>query len=191
MIQNKERKCKGNGKAAGFGCGSMQLERKYGLGLKCGCYRNWLLNSPEGKEVIEKTTLRASKKVSKENKKKKSEEIKKMGYSSKSIANLIHEARVPFQTLIRMRDHKKPCVCCGGSLGYNLGDFDAGHFLKAELYSGLIFHPDNVHGQRKYCNMHLGGNEAEYSVNLPKRIGNDRFNYLIQNKARLRTYRWG
>ena len=186
------KKCKGTGRAAGFGCGDMSSNRKYGLSLTgCKCYQNWLFSTDAGKEVLSKTTLQASKKVTKEKKKEKTTAIREMQYSNKSIAKLIQEARIPFQKLIRMRDHGKPCVCCGGHLGYNLGDRDAGHFLKAELYTGLIFHPDNVHGQRKYCNDHLGGNEAEYSVNLPSRIGMDRFRYLIENKARLRMYRWG
>jgi len=190
MIKNNKKKCKGNGIASGYGCGTMQLNRKYGLGIKCGCYKNWLLSTPEGNKVIQKNTLRATKKVSEDHKKEKAKKIKELAYSSKSIAKLIQEARIPFQTLIRMRDYGKPCVCCGNHLGYNLGDFDAGHFLKAELYTGLIFHPDNVHAQRKYCNDHLCGNEAEYSVNLPKRIGEDRFNFLIENKGKLRSYKW-
>ena len=53
-IKVKEKKCKGIGKAIGYGCGSMQLKRVYGLGLNCRCYQNWLLNSEEGKNKLKK-----------------------------------------------------------------------------------------------------------------------------------------
>lgn len=59
MIQIKPKKCKGTGRAAGYGCGLAQLQRKYGLGYSCRCYPNWLQNSIEGQEMIIKSSKKA------------------------------------------------------------------------------------------------------------------------------------
>ena len=59
MIPIKPKKCKGTGRAAGYGCGLPQMQRKYGLGYACRCYPNWLQNSEEGQEMIIKNSKRA------------------------------------------------------------------------------------------------------------------------------------
>lgn len=38
----------------------------------------------------------------------------------------------------------------------------------------MRFVEDNVHGQTKYCNNHLGGNHVAYRQGLIERIGLDR-----------------
>ena len=61
MIEFK--KCKGNGKAKGHGCGKMVKAkfRKYGLGMECKCYHKWLLNTDIGQSIVAQTTLQATK----------------------------------------------------------------------------------------------------------------------------------
>ena len=96
----KAKKCKGTGKATGYGCGALQFERRYGLGLKCGCFGKWLLNTPEGKEKLNKTVISSRRKDEKD----KHKEHRKWKEKNKSIAKLIQEARKPFQQRIRKRD---------------------------------------------------------------------------------------
>lgn len=94
-------------------------------------------------------------------------------------------ARAVFQKWIRMRDKDLVCISCGNA---KTDKWDAGHFLKAELYSGLIFHEENCHKQCKQCNNWLGGNELNYRIGLVKKIGEDRVRWLEDNKDRLRVY---
>lgn len=63
----KRKNCKGTGKAKGYGCGSMQLYRKYGLGRECGCYGEWLFSSEEGRKTIYKIRSRSKKRSNQEN----------------------------------------------------------------------------------------------------------------------------
>jgi len=76
---------------------------------------------------------------------------------------------------IRTRDKGLPCVSCGCEWR---SDFQAGHFHKSELFTSLKFNYDNIHGQCPSCNMHKEGNLDNYKINLPNRIGQERFNAL-------------
>lgn len=183
MIEHKKKKCKGINKAKGYGCGEKHYLHRYGL---CqNCFKDWLF-SDAGKDTLQKSIIRGKKK----NKAEEKKHIQKLKIESKSISSLIQEARRPFQKLIRIRDHGQNCICCDEPLPFNIGDYDAGHFLKAETYTGLIFHPDNVHGQRTYCNKYAFGNELSYSDGLKRRIGINRYNELQSLKNNLKSFKW-
>jgi hypothetical protein len=86
-----------------------------------------------------------------------------------------------------MRDKDDPCISCGRYADR----YDGGHYFKAELISGLIFHEDNVHKQcSRPCNKDLHGNEANYRIGLIKKIGEERVRWLEENKDRLREYKY-
>lgn len=76
-------------------------------------------------------------------------------------------ARKIFQLWIRLRDKDLPCISCGAANT----KFDAGHYFKAELYSGMIFDEDNVHKQCCTCNDILEANLHEYRKGLIQRYG--------------------
>jgi hypothetical protein len=179
-IQGKEAKCKGTGKAIGHGCGNPTAIRKYGLGFSCGCYQKWLFGTKEGGEVIKKCSLSASRKVKKE----KAKESREYKQRNKSIARLIQDARTPFHAFIRFRDANLPCISCDST---DAMIWDAGHFYKAELYTGLIFDENNVHKQCRKCNTFLDGNENEYRKGLIKRFGIDYVLELDEKAIKLRT----
>ena len=183
-MHTKKKKCKGARKAKDYGCGELHYIHRYGLCKKC--FKKWLYNTPEGEETLEKARIIGKKRARIETKK----ETKRQKIESKSIASLIQDARVPFQKLIRIRDHGKKCICCDRALPFNIGDYDAGHYLKAEIYTGLIFHPDNVHGQLTYCNKYEHGNESAYSDGLKQRIGADLYKKLESSKNMLKAYKW-
>lgn len=122
-------------------------------------------------------------KINEDSWKKKKKELKE---NLKTVGQYEQEARIEFQKWIRHRDDKLPCISCG-----KLADrYDAGHYFKAELYSGLIFHVDNVNKQCVYCNKHLHGNESNYRIGLVKKIGEERVKWLEENKDRLRVYKF-
>lgn len=184
MIERKPKACKGNGKAKGYeSCGAFRYIHMYGL---CrNCFRSWLLTE-QGHEILKKSIILGTKKA----KVKAKKDLAKKKIESKSIAKLIQEARIPFQKLIRIRDHGKRCICCKRPLPFNISDVDAGHFYSRESYSGLIFHPNNVHSQLKYCNQYLHGNESGYVIGLKNRIGEIAFDKLQASKNSLKTYKW-
>lgn len=185
MIKRKQ--CKAQGKAKGFeSCADEVLAatRKYGLCPKC--FKLWVKTTPEG--LVHAFTLIP--KAKKQVERNKKEKVKEQRIENKTIATLKQEAKQPFQKLIRIRDHKKYCICCDEKLPFEISKYDAGHYKKAELYSGTIFHPDNVHGQRIYCNQHLHGNEGNYTNGLIKRIGWARYNKLIALANKYKSYRW-
>lgn len=166
----KPKKCRGTGQAKGYGCGEMKLQRTYGL-CHDSCYPKWLYSTPEGKEKIERATLKATKdrrELEGMEKEKKSRE--KLSNVLKSVKNICHK-------YIRMRDKGKPCAACG--IPYK-SDFDAGHFFKAELYSSVKFHEDNIHCCCIKCNRMMDGNLSEYVFGIVERIGERRYNQLKQ-----------
>ena len=78
---------------------------------------------------------------------------------------------------VRERDKGKPCVSCGKPYE---SSFQAGHLFSRKQYNGLRFDLSNVNGQCEYCNLRLEGNVAEYTLRLPDRIGQERFDKLIK-----------
>ena len=168
MIPIKENPCKGTGQASGFGCGKLTQHRIYGLGKMC-CYPKWLFNSDAGKvkmqkaiQYVQKPRLALEKAATEQ---KGRSELKKALEATKKT---VHE-------YIRKRDTGKPCISCGENWH---PDFHAGHYHKAELFETLKFNFDNIHGQCVGCNVFKDGNLEQYNINLPIRIGAERFSNL-------------
>ena len=115
--------------------------------------------------------------------KTKLEKARKDLNEAKSYQRVLQDARKYFQQYIRLRDKDKPCISCGNHSKL----VDAGHYFKAELYSGLIFNEDNVHSQCRKCNRYLGGNESHYRIGLVNRYGEDFVKSLESIKDRLRV----
>lgn len=161
-MQVKEKKCKGTGKAIGSGCGVVTFYRTYGLGQSCGCYSNWLLNTPEGKEKLAAATFTVSKpRIGLEKAFKEKKDNQKLSYLITSTVNACHK-------YIRLRDKGKPCVSCLGAWG---DEHQAGHWKKAELFSSLKLDERNIHGQCKRCNLVEDGNVQIYGTRIHLRIG--------------------
>jgi hypothetical protein len=164
------KKCKGSGKALGYGCGELVdvRFRKYGLGTTC-CYANWLYSSEEGKQMIEKATLKAT---------APRVELEKATNTSKDRKRLpvvLKQTQVVFNEFIRLRDKDKPCV----SSGFPLGSlYDAGHCYSVKQFSGLRFNEYNVHAQSIGDNRFNEGNVEQYILNLESRIGSEQTEIL-------------
>lgn len=68
--------------------------------------------------------------------KKANKEKKDYYKANKSQKQKVNEARVIFQRWIRERDKYHSCISCGILVA---SKWDAGHYLKAEKFTGLIF----------------------------------------------------
>jgi hypothetical protein len=119
-------------------------------------------------------------------KKEVSKRVKEMRKEVQSLADLRAIARAAFQTYVRMRDAKLPCISCGKTEA----KWDGGHYLKCEIYTGLIFDEENCHKQCSYCNDQLQGNPIEYREGLIKRIGRVAVELLEARKDISRTYKF-
>lgn len=106
---------------------------------------------------------------------------------NKSYAAKVLEARKVFQAWIRNRDKDLSCICCNIT---KTPIWDGGHYLKAELFSGLIFDERNVHKQSRHCNSFKGGNELNYRDGLIKRYGKEFVEQLESEKDSKRVYKW-
>lgn len=111
---------------------------------------------------------------------------KAMKSDSRSLIELRSLARISFQIYIRERDKDLPCISCDKTYA----KWDAGHYLKAEIYTKLIFNEDNVHKQCSYCNLQLAGNLIEYRKGLIKRIGIKRVEELEDMADSSRLYKF-
>lgn len=166
----KEKPCKGIGKAYGVkGCGIPTLYRRYGL---CqSCLADFFLNNDKGKLILEKATLKATKSS------RELEELKLQKKARKSLGALIEQTQILFNKYIRLRDKGKPCI--SSKIPYK-SDFDAGHYFPTSTYAGLRFDYDNVHAQSIKDNRFKEGNQVDYLINLPERIGQKRFDALLK-----------
>lgn len=166
-MKQSKKKCKGINKAQGFkGCGKETYYRRYGL---CpSCLSDWFATET-GKVFLEKMILKASKprrEIEKAEKERKQRH--RLGTLLKNVRNVCHE-------YIRERDKYKPCISCGEPWNER---HQAGHFYKAELFSTLKFNEYNINGQCEGCNIRKDGNESQYRVNLPSRIGLEKYREL-------------
>ena len=170
-MKAKKKKCKGTGNAKGYGCGKETYHRVYGLGKMCGCYSDWLLNSPLGRIKLEKAKIKATKP------RLELEKAIKDDKDRKRLPVVLAQTQIVFNKYIRLRDKNKPCI----SSGFPLGNyFDAGHLFSVKQYSGLRFNENNVHGQSIQQNRHEYGNFEDYLILVEGRIGKDALNELKQ-----------
>lgn len=110
----------------------------------------------------------AEEKRVKQEKKEWSIKKKEIKEKLKTLGQYKAEARTVFQRWIRMRDEKLPCISCGRTKSKQ---WDAGHYLKAEIYTGLIFSETNTNKQCAHCNNWLSGNEVNYRQGMIKKYG--------------------
>lgn len=105
---------------------------------------------------------------------RKEKKIRKEGL--KTHKDYLNDLQKVFNEFIRVRDKGKPCVSCGCIVE---GNGHASHFFSVGSHPNVRFNEDNVHVSCVECNLHRHGNLAEYSLRLPKRIGQERFDMLV------------
>jgi hypothetical protein len=112
---------------------------------------------------------------------------KKKGLEDMRTLSDYHKiAQKVFNTFIRMRDANDGCISCQKPL--RKGNVDAGHFYPTTK-SYLRYNEDNVHAQcSRPCNKDLHGALHEYRVNLIKKIGLERVEWLDNNKNEKSNY---
>ena len=85
------------------------------------------------------------------------------------------EAQTAFNAWVRERDAALRCISCGR---HHQGKYDAGHYRTVGSNPALRFEPLNCHRQCSPCNTHKSGDIVNYRIELVKRIGADKVDWL-------------
>lgn len=105
----------------------------------------------------------------------------------KSLPKLKAELQIIFNSYIRERDKRQPCISCGQ---FKL--LQAGHFFPVKGYDSLRFDEDNVHGECAGCNCFDEAHLINYNENLIARIGKERVEQLkeMAKEYKKNGYKW-
>jgi len=145
-----------------------------------GC-RKWYTPEREGQNLCSDQCAIDNLPVERAKRKRKA--IKQFRETDK--ATLTRQAQQVFNKYIRLRDKGKPCISCGHTGNRQI---HASHFRPTGGNSALRFNEDNCHAACSICNTHLSGNLVPYKKALIEKIGNKRYEALINNSA---VKKWG
>jgi hypothetical protein len=191
-------------KICNCGCGTEFVPSKLGQKqVSQSHYITWLIHTQEGQKKQAEAKEKAKKIIEKKEAKNKSaiewqqkandnwlkfkREQKK---ETRSYQQELILTKNVFQSWIRLRDkYRDECISCRKKLAAN-ERVNASHYFKAELFSGVIFHPFNLWKSCITCNMFNDGNLAQYTPYLIEEIGQIQFDRLtlIANKTKEFTY---
>ena len=101
-----------------------------------------------------------------------------------TLSDYLKLAQKVFNQFINLRDKGKPCVSCLCKVEAP----NASHFFSVGSSTELRFNELNCHTSCIHCNLHKHGNIAEYSIRLPKRIGQENYDLLISLRNKPRHY---
>lgn len=187
--------CKGTtSKTKGFGCskplpfsknqnGIRTYKAKFGLGIDCNCYTNWLIgDTPEAKEEFDKLLINSKKDVEKKQKEERKKKKAKMKLDNESKGDLESKLQKPINKIARLLDKGHLCLSSGRPLGYNIGRYDGGHVISVKANSTIRFNLFNIYGQTVYDNQHLSGNEALYLIGIGETFGPGMIKFISKLK---------
>ncbi len=178
-MQTKPKKCKGTGKAKGYGCEQMTVFRKYGLCSKC--LSKWTNETKDGKDFLSKHTLRAKRKVEREKRAKSRAEKQR----AKTLGNLKNELQKEVNTIVRMIDEDRGCISCThGHGGAFTRQAHAGHYHSVGSNPSLRFNLHNIHKQCSIDNNYKSGALREYRLGLISRYGEDYMQMIEELKLK-------
>lgn len=162
----KEKKCKGIGKAKDFkGCGKMTLFRKYGLCTDEGnsCYAKFLLKTKFGSELTKKTIKTEKEKGWRKRK-------TKLKNNLETLSSLKKDLQIKINYIVRTLDRGHRCISSNRKLGLK---FDAGHLYSVGSNPQIRFHLFNIWAQSVHDNQWKSGNPLEFVKGLELNFGKE------------------
>lgn len=109
--------------------------------------------------------------------------VKKIVNTPVPIPVLLKKAEKVVNAWIRKRDAGKNCITC------DQPGNQAGHYWPVR-YSGVRFHPMNIHLQETGCNKWKYGNVGLYRVKLVEMYGEEAVKELDELAVRTQSYKW-
>ena len=176
-MEIKTKKCKGNGKAIGYGCGELiptslygKSNRTYGLGHSCNCFYDWLLNTKEGQDKIEKSKIKAIKKVKKES-------IKAIKKLKDDNTNWKNKTQTKVQEIARLVDFGLTCIATKQN-----GQIHGGHLYTKGGNQQMRFNLHNIHRQCAQSN-HNHNDNVSLRDGIEEEYGYDYCEFIRGLKA--------
>ena len=118
------------------------------------------------KEALKKSKAKKVKEWNKEKKVRKE--------ALKTLSEYKKELQVIFNKFIRLRDKGLNCISCNKPAKKE----NAGHYRSVGGNPELRFEELNNNLQCEYCNTYMHGNLIDYRINLIKKIGIDKVEFL-------------
>jgi len=118
-------------------------------------------------ELVKANSEKSKKKAWTREKKKRKEALK-------TRSEYQNELQVIFNKWIRLRDKGLNCISCNKPAKKE----NAGHYRSVGGNPELRFEPLNNNLQCEYCNTYLHGNLIDYRINLIKKIGIEKVEWL-------------
>lgn len=174
MIEFKN--CFGISKAKGHGCGKSVKALTRIHGLCQTCYPNWLLNTEEGNEKLNKSILHAKK----ETNKVKSIETKQAKEKLKTRSDWEADLQKEINLIVRLIDKGHPCISSGRNLGKS---YDAGHLMGRQSHPQIRYHLFNIFSQSVHDNQWKSGNQLEFVNGIEKTFGTKVKDYCLSLKG--------
>lgn len=100
----------------------------------------------------------------------------------KKLSTWLGELQSMVNKYVRLRDAKDGCISCDKPSTWG-GQWHASHYYSRGHSSSLRFNLWNIHKSCSACNAHLSGNIGQYTPRLIEKIGQRRFDYLIEHKS--------
>ena len=143
--------------------------------------------------LVEQKNIKKAAKAIKDKERELRKHLKESKERLKTKGQLAKEAQAAFNKYVRLRDKDLPCISCGR---HHQGQYHAGHYRSVGSSPHLRFNLWNNHKQCSACNNHLSGNLINYRMNLIKKIGQEKVDwiesanfsnkYTIENLKRLK-----
>lgn len=105
----------------------------------------------------------------------------------KPIKKIEDEAQASINRYVRLRDYRKGCVSCDKPNTWH-GQWHASHRFAVGSSSMLRYNLWNIHKSCSVCNNHHSGNIGEYTPELIKIIGQEKFDWMVSVKSNPRKY---
>jgi len=115
---------------------------------------------------------------------KEKKKIKSRKEAIKSPTEWHNELQVLVNRYVRLRDRKDGCISCDKPSAWN-GQWHASHYFSRGSSSSLRFNLWNNHKACSICNNHLSGNIEAYTPRLIDKIGQERYDWLVENKSKV------
>jgi len=107
--------------------------------------------------------------------KRQAKEQRERKVALKPRSKWLQEAQAAVNAYIRERDSGQPCISCQR---HHTGQYHAGHYRSVGAMPSLRFNTSNIHKQCSACNVHLSASLVEYRLNLIRKIGQERVDWL-------------
>ena len=172
---NKEKKCKGTGKAKTYGCGNVLMIHDGRYGLCDKCFITFLKESPYADEIIKNISKKVHNKALREER----EERQKQKEEIKTLAELKKELQTLVNFIVRHIDYDHGCISCNhGWEDKWTRQRQAGHFFDKKHNDNLRFHMYNIFCQCTICNDRLSANLDNYRKGIINHFSSDTMSYI-------------